>query len=119
MAELATDDDLLLCHNMELIQTLKESGIANDDERKELSKKFDSVYFSKNTDKVARLAVGAVIEALMTLHRGDVRNAFCLIRPPGHHAMLKEPCGFCIFNNVAIGAKYAIERLHYRRPVLM
>jgi acetoin utilization deacetylase AcuC-like enzyme len=54
-------------------------------------------------------AAGAVVSATDMVMAGKVRNAFCAVRPPGHHATPQRPMGFCIFNNVAIGAMHAIE----------
>jgi acetoin utilization deacetylase AcuC-like enzyme len=54
-------------------------------------------------------AAGAVVSATDMVIAGRARNAFCAVRPPGHHATPRKPMGFCIFNNVAIGAMHAIE----------
>jgi acetoin utilization deacetylase AcuC-like enzyme len=54
-------------------------------------------------------AAGAVVSATDMVIGGRARNAFCAVRPPGHHATRQRPMGFCIFNNVAIGAMHAIE----------
>jgi acetoin utilization deacetylase AcuC-like enzyme len=54
-------------------------------------------------------AAGAVVSATDMVIGGLARNAFCAVRPPGHHATPRRPMGFCIFNNVAIGAMHAIE----------
>jgi acetoin utilization deacetylase AcuC-like enzyme len=54
-------------------------------------------------------AAGAVVSATDLVIGGKARNAFCAVRPPGHHATPQRPMGFCIFNNVAIGAMHAIE----------
>ncbi|MDD3883304.1 MAG: histone deacetylase family protein [Gallionella sp.] len=53
-------------------------------------------------------AAGAVVEAVDLVMRAEVENAFCCIRPPGHHAERAQGMGFCIFNNVAVGAAHAL-----------
>ena len=55
-------------------------------------------------------AVGAALAATDAVMAGELENAFCAIRPPGHHACRDKAMGFCFFNNVAIAAKYALER---------
>jgi len=52
-------------------------------------------------------AAGALVLGVDTVVAGDAKNAFCAVRPPGHHALPARAMGFCIFNNVAIGAAYA------------
>jgi acetoin utilization deacetylase AcuC-like enzyme len=63
-------------------------------------------------------AVGAGLAAVEAVLRGEMRNAFCAVRPPGHHAMPAAGMGFCIFNNVAIAAKYLRERLGVGRVAI-
>ncbi|VDP28693.1 unnamed protein product [Schistosoma mattheei] len=115
--EPATDDLLTLYHQTDYVEQINQTTTMADDELKQLSATLDSVYFNKHTDLSARLSVGSWIQAIDLIHRGDVRNAFCLVRPPGHHALTNEACGFCIYNNVAIAANYAIEQLNFNRLV--
>jgi acetoin utilization deacetylase AcuC-like enzyme len=55
-------------------------------------------------------AAGAAIAATDAVMAGELENAFCAVRPPGHHACRDRAMGFCIFNNVAVAARYALER---------
>jgi acetoin utilization deacetylase AcuC-like enzyme len=59
---------------------------------------------------VAALAAGAVADAVDRVVRDEDSTALCLVRPPGHHALADRAMGFCLFNNVAIGAQAAVER---------
>jgi acetoin utilization deacetylase AcuC-like enzyme len=57
----------------------------------------------------AQRAAGAAVAATDAVIDGDIDNAFCSVRPPGHHARQIEPMGFCLFNNVAVAAKHALD----------
>jgi len=65
---------------------------------------------SAGSSEAALHAAGAVICAVDKVVGGRVRNAFCAVRPPGHHAERERAMGFCLFNNVAVGAAYAREK---------
>ncbi len=69
----------------------------------------------RDTYATAFLAVGGVLKAIDAVMDGDVDNAFCAVRPPGHHAEVDKPMGFCYFNNVAIGARYLQEQYGIER----
>jgi len=55
-------------------------------------------------------AVGSIISAIDGVINKDFKNAFCAVRPPGHHSEQEKAMGFCIFNNVAVGANYLIRK---------
>ncbi|VDP33245.1 unnamed protein product [Schistosoma curassoni] len=78
--EPATDDLLTLYHQTEYVEQINQTTTMADNELKQLSATLDSVYFNKHTDLSARLSVGSWIQAIDLIHRGDVRNAFCLVR---------------------------------------
>lgn len=65
-------------------------------------------YFCAGSPEAALRAAGAVIAAVDAVLAGSCDKAFCAIRPPGHHAMRTQAMGFCVFNNVALGAAHAL-----------
>ncbi len=64
-------------------------------------------------------AAGAAVAATDAVIAGEVDNAFCAIRPPGHHARPTEPMGFCLFGNVAIAAKHALDARNLQRVAIV
>lgn len=67
----------------------------------------------------ATLAVGALITGVDLLVGGDIDNGFALVRPPGHHAEANRAMGFCLFNNVAVAAHYAISHCGLKRVMIV
>jgi acetoin utilization deacetylase AcuC-like enzyme len=84
-----------------------------------------SVYLDEDTvtspgsADVALLAVGAVLTSVDAVIDGEVDNAFALVRPPGHHAKPDKAMGFCLFNNIAIAAQYALRRRGLKRVLII
>lgn len=72
-----------------------------------------------HTLEAAYHAAGAVIHAVDLVMTGEVNNAFCSIRPPGHHAEPDRALGFCFFNNIAIGAAYALKNYPLARVAIL
>lgn len=72
-----------------------------------------------DTYETAMLAVGGVLETIRMLMDGKIDNAFCAVRPPGHHAESDQAMGFCYFNNVAIGARYLQLEFNVQRVAIV
>ena len=71
------------------------------------------------TWQAALRGAGAALAATDAVMAGEIENAFCAVRPPGHHACHDRAMGFCFFNNVAIAAKYALERHGLKRVAIV
>jgi acetoin utilization deacetylase AcuC-like enzyme len=69
--------------------------------------------------EVALMAAGSVCDAVERVVRGEDSQGLCLVRPPGHHAMVNHAMGFCIFNNVAVAARLAVGSLGLRRVLIV
>jgi len=68
--------------------------------------------------EVARRAAGGVLNAIDAVAAGALKNAFCVVRPPGHHATPGRGMGFCIFNNIAVAARYAQNKHGIKRVLI-
>lgn len=105
----AQREDLLRFHDADYVDRIKalsdgDGGNGGDECR-----------FGKGGYEIATLAVGGVLSAVDSVITGATRNAYCLVRPPGHHSTKNLGMGFCIFNNVALAAMYARERYGIRK----
>lgn len=74
---------------------------------------------SPESYKVALLAAGAAIDATRKVVQGEATNAFCMIRPPGHHATSDKAMGFCLINNIAIAAAVALKELEVPKILIV
>jgi acetoin utilization deacetylase AcuC-like enzyme len=101
----ATPEDLTRVHTASYIERISTCG------RTELD---PDTYLSENSFEAACYAAGAVMEAVDRCRAGTVDRAFCAVRPPGHHAEADQGMGFCIVNNVAVGARYARSQGYQR-----
>ncbi len=98
----ATDEELERVHTPAYIQLVSNEAAQGFDQ---LSTGDTGI--NSRTPEVARLAAGCVIAAVDAVFGREVHNAFCAVRPPGHHASQSRGMGFCVFNNVAIAARHA------------
>lgn len=110
---LATAEQLQRVHSVEHVQRV-EKFVADGGGRIEQ----DTVCSAKSWD-AARLAAGASLAAVDAVLKGTDKTALCLVRPPGHHALAGAPMGFCLFNNVAIAARHAIQHHKLNRVLII
>ncbi|OTF73923.1 histone deacetylase-like protein [Euroglyphus maynei] len=116
----ATENEILLVHSEEYIRKIEQICTLMDPEQLEQeSSRFDAVYFTPSTFECALYACGSALELVDSLMTGRIQNGMAVVRPPGHHAMKSEACGYCIFNNVAIAAKYCREKYHLQRILII
>lgn len=104
VAPMAAEDDLLRCHPADYIQSIRDAAPSQG----WVSLDSDT-HMTVGTLEAALRAAGAATKAVDLVMAGTVGNAFCAMRPPGHHAERSTPMGFCFFGNVAIAAKYALD----------
>ena len=74
---------------------------------------------SPGSKEATKDAVGSIITAIDGVQQKEFKNAFCAVRPPGHHAEKGKAMGFCIYNNVAVGANYLIEKYNYSKVAII
>ncbi len=113
-ARRAARQELTLCHSTGYVD-LVEREVGQG--RAELST--GDTPLSPGSLEAALGSVGGVLSALDAVFNGIVDNAFCVARPPGHHASVQQGMGFCIFNNVAVAAKYGQARHGINRVLIV
>ncbi|KAF4120950.1 histone deacetylase 6 [Geosmithia morbida] len=105
----ATRGEICLAHSPEHLAWVESLDTMSTAELRELTKRYDqgreSLYVGAMSHAVARLSAGGAIETCKAVVDSRVKNAFAVIRPPGHHAEFDCPMGFCIFNNVPVAVR--------------
>ncbi|CAD7091315.1 unnamed protein product [Hermetia illucens] len=79
----------------------------------------DTTWNEHHTAAAARMAVGCVVDLALKTAKGDIKNGFAVVRPPGHHAEANLAMGFCFFNSIAVAAKLLRQRLPEIRRILI
>ncbi|CAI5785321.1 Hist_deacetyl domain-containing protein [Podarcis lilfordi] len=114
-----TEEEVMLVHSSDYLETVKRAPKMTEEELRKTSAGYDAVFFHPTTYRCAKLAVGGTLDMVDAVMSGKTRNGMALIRPPGHHSQRNAANGFCIFNNVAIAAKYAQRKYGLRRVLIV
>jgi acetoin utilization deacetylase AcuC-like enzyme len=122
-APLASTDLLELAHERMHVASIL--GLAEEVRQQEEAGGYDHVHIDADTSmnryswNAALRGAGAAIAATDAVIAGELANAFCAVRPPRHQATRSRAMGFCIFNNVAVAARYALERHGLQRVAVV
>ncbi len=103
-------------HQMDYLETVRQDVMSG---AHFLSTKSGNTAICPQSFEVALWAVGGVLGACDAVMSGEAKNAFCAIRPPGHHATPNRGMGFCLFNNVAIAARYLQEKHNLEKILIV
>jgi acetoin utilization deacetylase AcuC-like enzyme len=114
----ATEDELALCHGHGYIEMVHLEILSGTPKFSTRQLSTGDTEVSPQSWEVALNAAGGILNAVDAVVEGAAQNAFCVVRPPGHHARPDQGMGFCIFNNVAVAARYA-QRRHGLGKVLI
>ncbi|RCN30188.1 hypothetical protein ANCCAN_24045 [Ancylostoma caninum] len=109
----ATDAELMLNHPGDLVREL--DALSTDEECEEYCRDKEILWLCPKSAQAARVAAGGVDKPYLGCSYCRVGNSFAIVRPPGHHAFGRVPQGYCVFNNVAVAAKYAVEHLGIKK----
>jgi len=114
----ATNDELELAHTKEYIELVnRQISQLKNNNTSYLST--GDTPISKDSNLVAKLAVGAGLEAVDQIMSEDISAAFALVRPPGHHATSSVGMGFCIYNSIAVVARYLQKKYGLKRILIV
>jgi acetoin utilization deacetylase AcuC-like enzyme len=113
-SRVATEDELALVHTRPYIAL-----VAKEVAEKRHHLSTGDTDISPESSEIARLAAGCALSAIDAVFARQVQNAFCVVRPPGHHASAAIGMGFCLFNNIAIAANYARHKHSAERVLIV
>ncbi|KAF9569950.1 Histone deacetylase hda1 [Mortierella alpina] len=114
----ATSEELGLVHTESHIDNITKTTVMSKDDLLEMANSYNSIYLNNSSAFCARLSCGSLIELCKAVALGQVLNGVAIIRPPGHHAEPDEAGGFCLYNNVAIAARY-LQKNHGLKKIFI
>lgn len=110
----ASNEEITLFHHPDLIAFLEKNT-----PQQGVVEVAEDIHLCKDSVNASRHAIGAVLDGVDAVQSDKAKRVFCNVRPPGHHAEYNEAKGFCLFNNVAIGAAYAIQKHGLQRVAII
>ena len=109
----ATEDQILLCHTRKHLEFIRAASLRG-------SYQIDpDTHVSSESFDAAMVAAGAAVRAVDGIIAKEFANAFAVVRPPGHHATPDRAMGFCLFNNIAIAARWLVQHHQLKRVLIM
>ena len=113
----ADENEISLVHAESYVEQLH--SIANTIANGKVAQLDGDTFMSPQTFDVAKMAAGAGLEAVDAIKKNKYQSAFVAIRPPGHHALKSKAMGFCLFNNIAIAARYAQKNCGFKKILII
>ncbi|RWS10566.1 histone deacetylase 6-like isoform X2, partial [Dinothrombium tinctorium] len=113
----ATDDEILLVHTKQLLDAAKLTETMPYEQMNPFKEPY--TYAVKSSNKIAKLSIGYLLELVDKVLLNESLNGFAVIRPPGHHSGSSTPAGFCLYNNVAIAARYAQKKFGLKKILII
>ena len=109
--------------NNKILKTTHDSDyidfVQNSFPKKGLSFLDGDTIISPGSKEATMDAVGSIIAAIDGVQKKEFKNAFCAVRPPGHHSNQNKASGFCVYNNCAIGTNYLLEKYRYKKVAIV
>ncbi|KAG9086282.1 Histone deacetylase hda1 [Ceratobasidium sp. 370] len=114
-------NEVMLVHTKDLVDKVEALQNMTNEHIIETAQFYDqlSLYVTQATTRAAALSCGGVIECALAVARGQVRNSFAIVRPPGHHAEPDEHMGFCFYNNVAVATRVIQNETKLQRILIL
>ncbi|KAF9977453.1 Histone deacetylase hda1 [Actinomortierella ambigua] len=115
----ATTEELELVHTDDHIVTITKTSAMSKDELLNVANQYNSIYLNQTSAFCARLSCGSLLELCKSVALGHVLNGVAIIRPPGHHAEPNCAGGFCLYNNVAVAARYLQQNFGMKKIFIL
>ena len=114
----ATKEEICLVHDESHWNRMSDLPSLDQNELNSYADTLDSIYLNPESFDSALLSAGNVLAVVDAVCNDDAQKGVAIVRPPGHHAEADDACGFCLFNNAAVAAKYALDT-HNMKKVLI